>query len=346
MSKKILTEEQRKELIVSHRSERDRRVCDRIKAVLMYDDGYNYTEIAKVLLLSHEAIRKHIIDYQKANKLHTDNGGSTSKLSKAQQDELVTHLETNNYVYAKDIMHYIENKYGVIYTIVGVTKLLYKLGFVYKKPKLVPAKLDADKQEQFKLDYNLLKGNLGATEVIYFMDGVHPQYQARAKCGWIRKNQDKTLPTFSGWKRKHMIGAINLENLQLVSTENPKIDGDQIINFLQKLEQENNDKDKIYLICDNASYHKSKKVKEYVAHTKIELVFLPPYSPNLNPIERLWKFMHQIVTNNKFYHNFEEFSKAINKFFSNIASYKHRLRTLINDNFQSIVFNHFCNSSC
>ncbi|WP_375333947.1 transposase [Candidatus Tisiphia endosymbiont of Xenochironomus xenolabis] len=93
------------------------------------------------------------------------------------------------------------------------------------------------------------------------MDGVHPQYQAKARCGWIRKNQDKTLPTFSGWRRKHMIGAINLVNLQLVSTESPKINGEQIVDFLQRLEEENSDKEKIYLICDNASYHKSKKVK-------------------------------------------------------------------------------------
>jgi len=167
MSKNILTEEQREKLRIRHRIERDRRVCDRIKAVLMYDDGYSYVEIAKVLLLTHEAIRKHVADYQNAGKVSTDNGGSTSKLSDGEQAELVTHLESNNYVYAKDIMHHIENKYGVTYTITGVTKLLYKLGFVYKKPKVVPAKLDLDKQELFKLNYSLLKGNLRDKEVIY-----------------------------------------------------------------------------------------------------------------------------------------------------------------------------------
>ena len=101
MSKNILTEEQREKLKSGHRRERDGRIRDRIKAVLMYDDGYSYVEIAKVLLLTHEAIRKHIGDYQKASKLHTDNGGSTSKLNQTEQQELVIHLETNNYIYAR-----------------------------------------------------------------------------------------------------------------------------------------------------------------------------------------------------------------------------------------------------
>ncbi|UCM92701.1 MAG: winged helix-turn-helix domain-containing protein [Rickettsia endosymbiont of Cimex lectularius] len=174
MSKNVLTEEQREKLKERHKTERDGRIRDRIKAVLMYDDGYSNVEIAKVLLLSHESIRKHIVDYQKANKLDTNNGSSTSKLSDGERKELASHLEANNYVYAKDIMHHIENKYGVTYTITGVTKLLYKLGFVYKKAKIVPAKLDFDKQELFKLNYSLLKGNLRDKEAIYFMDGVHP----------------------------------------------------------------------------------------------------------------------------------------------------------------------------
>jgi transposase len=102
----------------------------------------------------------YIRDYQKFNKLETANGGSTSKLRAIEEQELIEHLEVFNYVCAKDISSYIEEKYGVSYTIAGVTKLLSRLGFVYKKPKIVPGKLDADKQELFKLEYSLLKGNL------------------------------------------------------------------------------------------------------------------------------------------------------------------------------------------
>ncbi|WP_341753549.1 transposase [Candidatus Tisiphia endosymbiont of Dioctria rufipes] len=79
--------------------------------------------------------------------------------------------------------------------------------------------------------------------------------------------------------------------------------------------------------------------------SNLDFYILPPYSPNLNPIERLWKLMHRIVTNNKFYHNFAQFSEAIDRFFGNIDKYKGNLLTLITDQFQTITFNHFANSS-
>jgi len=126
-------------------------------------------ERSKVLLLSDEGIRKHISDYHEENKLKPENGGSSSKLSFAQEKELIMHLEVNNYVYARDIALHIENNYGVKYTIAGVIKLLYRLGFSYKKPKLIPGKLDLAKQEEFKLQYSLLKGNLKEDESIYFI---------------------------------------------------------------------------------------------------------------------------------------------------------------------------------
>jgi transposase len=342
----FLTEEQRALLIAQHRGDRDRRVCDRIKAVLLYDEGWCLEKIAHALLLSDEAIRKHIKDYQTAQKLKPANGGSTSKLTAAQQQDLVAHLESHNYVYTKDICSYVERFYVVSYSIVGMQKLLHRLGFTYKKPKLVPGKLDRQKQEDWQYQYHLMKSSIKENEAIYFMDSVHPQYQARARCGWIRKNTNKTLPSFSGWKRKHIIGAIELSSLNVVSSEKDKVNGDKIIEFLRVLEASEPEKEKIYLICDNAGYHKSKKVKEHLRNSKIELIYLPPYSPNLNPIERLWKYMHRIVSNNKWYEDFKNFSDAIDRFFAEIPRHKEKLRSLINDNFQSIHIDHFANSSC
>ena len=124
----------------------------------------------------------------------------------------------------------------------GIIKLLHRLGFSYTKQKLIPSKLDVNTQEEFELEYSLLKGNLGKDDAIYFMDSIHPQHQTRCRLGWTRKNVVKTLLSFSGWKRKHIIGAINLKDSDVVTTDNLKVNCEYIIEFLKKLEEINRDK--------------------------------------------------------------------------------------------------------
>ncbi len=88
-----LTIQERFELKIRHKKERDGRVRDRIKAVLAYDDGYNYSEIAKILLLDDETIHRHIEDYWDKKKLSPENGGSTGKLNCVESKQLMEHLE-------------------------------------------------------------------------------------------------------------------------------------------------------------------------------------------------------------------------------------------------------------
>ena len=88
------------------------------------------------------------------------------------------------------------------------------------------------------------------------------------------------------------------------------------------------------MIWDNAGYHKSKEVIAYAKSLSIELHYLPPYSPNLNPIERLWKIMHERVSANQYYEKFSDFAHAIRTFMNSIGECKKILRSRITDNFQ------------
>jgi len=75
----FLTETEREHLKLQHRRERDGRIRDRIKAVLLYDEGWSPKEIARVLLISDEAVRNHIDEYQTSKKLKPESGGSIPK---------------------------------------------------------------------------------------------------------------------------------------------------------------------------------------------------------------------------------------------------------------------------
>ena len=79
----FLTEQERKQLKAQHKAERDGRVRDRIKAILLYDEGWTPQQIAKALLISDQAVRNHVDDYQSSCKLKPEGGGSEEKLSKS-----------------------------------------------------------------------------------------------------------------------------------------------------------------------------------------------------------------------------------------------------------------------
>lgn len=108
----FLTDQEREQLKLQHKTERDKRVCDRIKAVLLYDKGWTLMQIAEVLLLTDEAIRQHVKDYKASQKLKPNNGGSQEQLTKDQSNLLEKHLDTYTYLYTKDIASYVQTTYG------------------------------------------------------------------------------------------------------------------------------------------------------------------------------------------------------------------------------------------
>jgi DNA-binding NarL/FixJ family response regulator len=88
----FLSDAERAQLKTQHRHERDGRIRDRIKAVLLFDKGWSVAAITEALLLSEDAIRDHITEYRESKKLKPENGGSTQKLSFEHSTELVAHL--------------------------------------------------------------------------------------------------------------------------------------------------------------------------------------------------------------------------------------------------------------
>ena len=162
----FLTAEERASLHRQHKKERDGRVRDRIKAVLLRDKGWTWMQIADALLLSEEILRQHLKEFQASRKLKPENGGSREKLSSKQSKQLIDHLEKHTYLYVKDIAVYVKSAWGTEYSISGMTDWLHRNRFSYKKPSLVPG-----------------KANLGEDETICFADGVHPTHNTQLSYG-------------------------------------------------------------------------------------------------------------------------------------------------------------------
>lgn len=90
----------------------------------------------------------------------------------------------------------------------------------------------------------------------------------------------------------------------------------------------------IFIFLDNAAYNRSYEVQSYAFTLWITLSYLPPYSPNLNLIERLRKFMKIKLVKNRYYETLEEFRNVFISFFSNLWDYFHELKNIFDHKFQ------------
>lgn len=322
----FLSPEERNKLKVQHKQERDKRVCDRIKAILLTDKGWTFQQIGEVLLLSDEAISQHLQDYLASQKLKPENGGSISKLNAEQTKSLLEHLQNHTYLYTKDIIAYVTATFSIGYTVPGMTSWLKMNGFSYKKPAVVPGKANREAQEHWIKEYEELKKDLPDNRAICFIDGVHPTHNTKPTYGWIRKGERKEIPTNTGRQRLNLSGAIDIITRKVLIRQDERINATATIDFLKMIEAAYPTAERVHVICDNAKYYRNKHVQEYLGTSKIRMHFLPPYSPNLNPIERLWKFMNERILYNKYYERFADFKNAIFGFFEQLHDPPKELR--------------------
>lgn len=318
MSGLFLSIEERTRLVQAHKRERDKRVADRMKAVLLRDDAWSLSAIAEALFLTEEGVRQHLKDYAASGKLKPENGGSEGFLNERQTAELLSHLDERLYARVSDIAAYVHATFGVRYCVRGLTDWLKRHGFTFHQPCGVPAQADAEAQKAFVAEYGNIKRTLGDEDQILFMDGVHPSHAVRFVRGWIRKGQRREIPTNASHKRLNILGALNLEAMTLHRREYDTLNAEAVIRFLTVL-LASQSRGILHIILDRGRYQHCAAVWAFAAENpRLRLHYLPPYSPNINAIEPAWKIMHEHTTNNAYHPTFKAFTEKIRHFFDNI----------------------------
>lgn len=345
--KGFLSREQKEELLRELRLEKSRRYADRIRVILLLDQGKTYKSIAEHLFLDHGTIANYRKRYKEGGLegLIVDAYSVKAKEWRLTEDQLFrlsVSLESQIFLSVKDVVAFIEREFGIDYTVSGATKLLKRMDFSYKKPKAVPGKADREKQKAFIDFYNELKESLEEAQgedsgKIYFSDSTHPQHNPVINYGWIKKGLNFEVPTNSGCFHLNINGALCLDDLDIITRQCERVNGVSICELLAAIRRKNLDEKKIFLVLDNAPFNRSGVVKNKAKELNIELIYLPPYSPNLNPIERLWKFFKKKVLYHQYYENFENFSAAATQFFQYAKRrYREELDSLLTDNFQVV----------
>jgi len=340
----FLSAAERKELVSLVRDGlAEHRQARRANAILLLDDGWNCDRVAEALYLDDDTVRGWHKLYEErgiAGLGQFDGGGSSSRLSAAQEEKLKDYVSQTLPRTTRGVGAFIEREFGIVYeSRSGLIALLHRLGLEYRKPEVIGRKLDAEKQRAFMECYGKLLNSLGPDEAVLFADAVHPTHAARPVGCWAPKEEKLAVEQTSGRERINIHGALNLETGETRMIEVETVDAVSTIKLLESLETLYPLLAMIHVFLDNASYHHARLVQDWLTQPgrRIKLHYIPAYCPHLNPIERLWGAMHRNVTHNKCYESSREFAGEVLTFLrKKVPQTWDQLRDSVTDNFRVI----------
>ena len=160
-----------------------------------------------------------------------------------------------------------------------------------------------------------MKSAINGKITLLFLDASH-FVMGGDFLGYIYGKVRRFVKTYSGRSRYNVLGALNFvtKNMTVVANDG-YITALEVCEILRKIAMEYTGTP-IYLILDNARYQKCKVVTDLALELGIHLTYIPPYSPNLNLIERLWKHVKSKLRT-RYYDQFDEFQLTINSIISN-----------------------------
>ena len=340
----FLTSEDRSDMIALARDgSAAHRLARRANALVLLDAGWSCEKVAAALFVDDDTVRQWHGLYAADGfdgLARFDAGGSACKMNDDQQAQLKTWIGAALPGSTRQIGAFIGARFGLAYEgRSGLIALLHRLGCVWRKPEIIPRKLDEAKQRAFIASYENLLNSMGPDEAVLFADAVHPTHAARASGCWAPRHCRPAIQQTSGRQRINIHGAIDLETGQTRMIEVETVDALSTIKLLESIEAFYPLLALIHVYLDNARYHHAKLVQAWLAKPgcRIRLHFIPAYCPHLNPIERLWGLMHEHLTHNKSYSRCAQFADALLGFLrKTVPDDWARFRDSVTDNFRII----------
>jgi transposase len=341
-----LTPEQRKGMERRRKGTLDRRIYQRLTAVLAIAEGKTREEVAQWsgIGLSQLGEWLRVFRNEGLDALCTLRyKGDPGKLTPRQVERLKAEVGTGRLRNSDQIRHWIEETFRVTYSPSGVKDMLKRIGISYHKVTGFLWKADPDKQKAFVEKYERQKADARRKEAghtrRYFVDACHPIWGLSLifSC-WLLVGQRLLVGMGGGRKRLNILGAYcpdDQEYLDLRLTRD-NINGEQFVNLLRLLRERHPETKRFILYLDNAAYYGKPVVKAWLQrHPEFRLEPVPPYSPNVNLIERLWKLMKQEALA-RWHPTFEAMQQAVSEVLDHLDEYQDELATLMVDEFHII----------
>jgi len=138
---------------------------------------------------------------------------------------------------------------------------------------------------------------------------------------WTQKGEQPQIPTLGNHEKVNLFGTVNPLLGEAFCVPTACQNAQEFQTFLEAVLDRYAAKEHILLILDNARSHHAKYLRPFLKkhRDKLELLFLPPYSPNLNVMERIWRFIRKIVSHNTFFETFKKFTAALFSFLKQLS---------------------------
>ena len=314
------------------------RVQRKMEALWLKSQDESHKENCRLTGISHATLWRYLRSYLQ---------GGIEKLKEIDfyqpQGKLAEHTTTIEAYFRqyppasiKEAMAKIEELTGIKRSEPQIRSFLKSIGMKLRKVGMIPAKADPKKQKEFlekELQPRLDEAKSGQRRV-FFVDAAH--FVLAPFLGYLWSFTRLFLPAPAGRKRFNVLGAIDAITHQLIMVTNDSyINAQSVCDLLWQLSKLSLEHP-ITLVLDNARYQKCRLVFELAETLHIELLYLPSYSPNLNLIERLWKFTKKKCLYSKYYSEFTAFKSAITDCLSHTHdTHKKELDSLLTLNFQT-----------
>jgi transposase len=314
------------------------RVQQRMEALWLKSQGIPHHQIARLCRLSGNTLRAYLKQYQAGGVdalKHLSFHRPQSALQ-AHRETLEAHLRDHPPQTINEAVAAIETLTGIRRSPTQVRLFLKPLGLKCLKVGLLPAKADPEEQEAYqknKLEPRLAEAQAGE-RAVFFVDAAHFVFGAFLGYLWCFARCWIKAP--SGRQRFNVLGALNAITHEVITVTNlTYINSESVCQLLYKL-VDLGLQVPITLVLDNARYQRCALVQAVADTLGIELLYLPAYSPNLNLIERLWKFVKKQCLYSKYYTDFTAFTQAIEACLATTqTTHKQTLSSLLTFNFQS-----------
>ena len=320
----VLGGSQRKRLLRLYRTEPDPQVRLRMHIILLLSQGRAWALIAAVLFCSTATIARWKTRFESGGveALLVETRGRRATLLVSWALLIVTWIRTRtprDFGYCRSrwccatLAVVLYDTHRVTVSAETVRRCLRAQQMVWRRPRPVLGPTDEQRRWKLRKIRELLR-DLPADEAAAFQDEVDLNLNPDIGCMWMEKGQQATVVTPGNNVRRYLAGSMSWRSGELIVTQGTRRNAELFVRHLDDLRRAFRHYRKVHVICDNARFHTilgSKVVRQYMAQhgDRIVLHYLPAYSPQDNPIERVWWHLHEQITRNHRCASIEELLK-------------------------------------